>query len=43
MLHGGCIGPFEAWLVIGGLRTLPIRMEKHQESALEVSGVLRKS
>jgi len=36
-LHGGNIGPFEAWLIIRGLRTLPLRMEKHQESALKVA------
>jgi len=42
MLHGGCIGPFEAWLVMRGLRTLPIRMEKHQESALRVVEFLEK-
>lgn len=36
MLHGGCIGPFEAWLLMRGLRTLPLRMEKHQESTFRV-------
>lgn len=40
MLHGGCIGPFEAWLLMRGLRTLPIRMEKHQESAFKVAEFL---
>lgn len=29
---GGKIAPFEAWLVLRGLRTLPIRMKKHMES-----------
>lgn len=41
MLHGGCIGPFEGWLLLRGLRTLPIRMEKHQESALKVAQYLK--
>jgi cystathionine beta-lyase len=39
-LHGGAIGPFEAWLLLRGLRTLPVRMEKHQESALKVAKFL---
>lgn len=38
--NGGCPGPFEAWLLIRGLRTLPVRMEKHQESALRVAEFL---
>lgn len=36
-LLGGKIAPFEAWLVLRGLRTLPIRMEKHSENAKEIS------
>lgn len=39
-LHGGNIGPFEAWLLMRGLRTLPLRMEKYQESGLEVAHFL---
>jgi len=33
---GGIIGPFEAWLVGRGLRTLPARMRQHQASATQV-------
>jgi cystathionine beta-lyase/cystathionine gamma-synthase len=33
---GGKIAPFEAWLLIRSLRTLPIRMQRHQENALKV-------
>ncbi|MGE5678918.1 MAG: trans-sulfuration enzyme family protein, partial [Pseudomonadota bacterium] len=39
-LHGGNVGPFEAWLIMRGLRTLPLRMEKHQESGLKVAHFL---
>jgi cystathionine beta-lyase/cystathionine gamma-synthase len=34
---GGKLGPFEAWLLIRGLRTLPLRMRRHHESGLEVA------
>lgn len=33
---GGKIAPFEAWLILRGLRTLPIRMERHQKSTMKV-------
>jgi len=42
-LHGGNIGPFEAWLLIRGLRTLPLRMEKHQENAMKVAEFLEQN
>lgn len=31
MLHGATLGPFEAWLVLRGIRTLPERMAKFHE------------
>ena len=34
---GAKLAPFEAWLLIRGLRTLPLRMQRHQESALELA------
>jgi cystathionine beta-lyase len=37
---GGAIGPFEAWLLVRGLRTLPVRMPVHQAGALAVAGFL---
>jgi cystathionine beta-lyase len=37
---GGNIGPFEAWLLVRGLRTLPIRMPVHQASATVVARFL---
>ncbi len=38
---GGKMSPFDAWLLIRGLRTLPIRMKAHQESALEIASRLK--
>jgi methionine-gamma-lyase len=37
---GGCISPFNAWLLLRGLKTLHIRMEKHSENAQEVAKFL---
>jgi cystathionine beta-lyase/cystathionine gamma-synthase len=39
---GGKISPFEAWLLIRSLRTLPIRMQRHQENAMKVAQFLEK-
>lgn len=36
-LLGGVIAPDVAWLVLRGLRTLPLRMERHNENALSVA------
>ncbi|MDQ3265080.1 MAG: PLP-dependent aspartate aminotransferase family protein [Myxococcota bacterium] len=34
VLQGAILGPFEAWLTLRGLRTLPVRMAAHCENAL---------
>ena len=34
---GGKLSPFDAWLLIRGLRTLPIRMKAHEQSALAIA------
>lgn len=34
---GGRLAPFDAWLLIRGLRTLPLRMKAHEASALEIA------
>lgn len=34
---GGKLSPFDAWLLIRGMRTLPIRMRAHEVSALEIA------
>ena len=39
-LFGGKMAPFEAWLLVRSLRTLPIRMQKHQENAMAVARFL---
>ncbi len=39
-LLGARIAPFEAWLLIRSLRTLPMRMARHQENALAVARFL---
>jgi methionine-gamma-lyase len=37
---GGIISPFNAWLIMRGASTLPIRMAAHQENALAVASAL---
>ncbi len=37
---GATLGPFEAWLTLRGIKTLPIRMEKHNENAVRIAGFL---
>ncbi len=37
---GGAIGPFEAWLLVRGLRTLAVRMPAHQSGATSVAQFL---
>ena len=39
-LLGGKLSPFEAWLLVRGLRTLPLRMRRHHESGLTIAGRL---
>jgi cystathionine gamma-synthase len=34
---GAILGPFEAWLTLRGLRTLPVRMRAHCENAMRVA------
>jgi cystathionine beta-lyase/cystathionine gamma-synthase len=37
---GGALSPFNAWLIMRGITTLPIRMKAHEENALEVARFL---
>ncbi len=37
---GGVINPFNAWLIIRGLKTLGLRMDKHSENAMRVAKFL---
>jgi methionine-gamma-lyase len=34
---GGCISPFNAWLISRGISTFPIRMQRHNENALIIA------
>ena len=38
--YGGVISPFNAWLILRGIATLPLRMRCHQENALVVAKFL---
>jgi cystathionine gamma-synthase/methionine-gamma-lyase len=40
-LVGGALGPFEAWLALRGLKTLPLRMRQQCQNARQVAGWLR--
>jgi methionine-gamma-lyase len=37
---GGAISPFNAWLIMRGLATLPLRMARHSQSALDLARFL---
>lgn len=34
---GACLAPFDSWLLIRGIKTLPIRMDKQQENAEKIA------
>ena len=34
---GACLAPFDAWLILRGIKTLSVRMEKHQQNALAIA------
>jgi cystathionine beta-lyase/cystathionine gamma-synthase len=38
---GGKLSPFDAWLLVRGMRTLPIRMKAHEASALDIANRLQ--
>jgi cystathionine beta-lyase/cystathionine gamma-synthase len=38
---GATLGPFEAWLLLRGLRTLEMRVTRHNENALKVASYLQ--
>ena len=42
MHHGAVISPFNAWLIMRGMATLPMRMQAHQQNALTVAEYLQK-
>ena len=38
--YGGVISPFNAWLILRGMATLPIRMREHEANAMAVAAYL---
>jgi cystathionine beta-lyase/cystathionine gamma-synthase len=40
LLFGGIMSPFQASLLLRGLRTLPLRMKAHQENAMQIARFL---
>ncbi len=38
--YGGVISPFNAWLIMRGMATLPLRMRAHQENAMALANFL---
>lgn len=38
---GGILGPFDSWLVLRGMKTLHLRMERHSENAQRVAEYLK--
>ena len=42
-IYGGCIDPFAAYLTLRGMKTLTLRMEKHNSNAQKVSDYLEKN
>lgn len=39
---GGISGPFDSWLVLRGIKTLALRMKRHEENATELASYLEK-
>jgi methionine-gamma-lyase len=37
---GGCISPFNSWLLLRGIRSLPVRMDRHCANAMEIAQFL---
>ncbi len=40
-LFGGTMDPHQAWLILRGLRTMPLRIEKAQENAMKLARFLK--
>jgi cystathionine gamma-synthase len=39
-LHGSCVGPMEAYLALRGLKTLELRIQRHNANAMQVAKFL---
>lgn len=42
LLTGAALGPFDAWLLLRGIRTLPLRMPRHNANGLALAHALEK-
>lgn len=42
VILGAALGPFDAWLMLRGLRTLALRVRQHNENALQLAQALEK-
>ncbi|MGI5971732.1 MAG: trans-sulfuration enzyme family protein [Oscillospiraceae bacterium] len=40
--EGTCISPLDAWLTLRGIKTLAVRMERHQSNAIKIARFLKK-
>jgi methionine-gamma-lyase len=40
--YGGVLSPFNAWLILRGAATLPLRMKAHEETAMKVASFLER-
>jgi cystathionine gamma-synthase len=40
--EGACLAPFDAWLTLRGIKTLALRMERHEKNAAELAAWLRR-
>jgi cystathionine gamma-lyase/cystathionine beta-lyase len=38
---GTCASPFDCWLVLRGIETLPVRMKQHEQNAIAVANYLK--
>jgi cystathionine beta-lyase/cystathionine gamma-synthase len=38
--HGGALSPFAAWLLLAGVKTLPLRMERHSTTSQRIAELL---
>jgi O-acetylhomoserine (thiol)-lyase len=41
-IHGAALAPFNAWMLLQGLETLPLRMDRHVQNALTVATYLER-
>lgn len=39
--HGNGLAPLDSWLLLRGIKTLPVRMDRHNENAIKVATFLR--